>query len=77
MPLRLAGAFLRENPQTANILNTFFHLYSWMFNEAAQVKIQVKCRMYYSSGGSLETRTGDLSLISRFLLPLMDTVDGA
>lgn len=75
MPLCLAGAFLQENPRTANILNTFFHLYSWMFNEAVQVKIQVKCRMYYSSGGPLETWTDDLLFISRFLLPLMDTVD--
>lgn len=75
MPLFLAGAFLKENPQTANILNRFFHLYSWMCNEAVQVKIQVKCRMYYSSGGSLETWTADLSFISRFLPLLMDTVD--
>ncbi len=76
MPLYRAGAFLKENPQTANILNTFFHLYSWMFNEAVQVKIQVKCRMYYSSGGSLETWTNDPVFISRFLPLLMDTVEG-
>lgn len=76
MPLWLAVAFLKENPRTANILNTFFHLYSWMFNETVRVKIQVKCRMYYSSGSSLETWTNDLSLISRFLLLLMGTVDG-
>lgn len=75
MPLCLAGAFLKENPWTANILNTFFHLYRWMFNEAVQVKIQVKCWMYYSSGGSLKTWTTDPLFISCFLLMLIDTVD--
>ncbi len=75
MPVSVAGSFLEEYPWMKNILNMFFNLYSWMFNEAIQVKIWVKCRMYYSSGDSLETWTNDLSFISCFLLPLMYTVD--
>lgn len=76
MCLCLTGAFLKENPRPANSLHTFFCLYSWMFNEAAQVKIQVKCRMCYSSGGPQETWTCNLLFISWFLFLLMDTVDG-
>lgn len=66
----------RKSPNGKHSQHVFFHLYSWMFNEPAQVKIRVKCRMYYSSAGPPETWTDDLLFISRFLLLLMDTVDG-
>ena len=65
-----------ENPRNGKpSRHISFHLYSWRFNEAAQVKIQAKCWMYYSSVGPWETWTNDPLLISCSILLLMDTVE--
>jgi len=76
MPLLLVSALVKENPQISNILNTFFHLYRWMFNEAIQVWIQVKRWMCCSSWGSIETWTKEPLLIGCCILRLMDTGEG-